>query len=62
MIICPIITYDSVVRWTRVKVDSAEKVLTKLQRIVGIVMIGCIRTMPTVSRVSPWLIFTLYVH
>ena len=48
-IICPVMTYGSVVWWTRVKLDSAERKLTKLQRIVYIAMTGCITTTPTAS-------------
>ena len=49
MILCPIITYGSVVWWTRVRLDSAEREMTKLQRMVCIAMAGCIRTIPTAS-------------
>ena len=40
MIICLVITYSSVVCWTRVRLDSAERELTKLQTMVCIAMTG----------------------
>ena len=49
MIICPVITYGSVVWRSRIRLDCDESELTKLQRIVYIVMTGCIRTTPTAS-------------
>ena len=49
MIICPVITYGSIVWWTRVRLNTAEKELIKLQRMICIAMSGCIRTIPTAS-------------
>ena len=46
MAICHDVPYNSVVWWTRVKLDSAERELTKLQRMVCIAITGCIRTTP----------------
>ena len=49
MVIRSVITYGFVVWWTRVRLGSAERELTKLQRMVCIVMTSCIRTMPIAS-------------
>ena len=49
MIISPVLTYGSVVWWIRVRLNSAEKELTKLQRMVHIAMTGCTRATPTAS-------------
>ena len=49
MIICPVITYGSIVWWTRIRLNTAEKELIKLQRMICIAMSGCIRTTPTAS-------------
>ena len=48
MIICSATTYGSIVWWTKVKLDTAERELTKLERMICITMPGCIRT--TVSH------------
>ena len=44
MVICPVVTCGSVVWWIRVKLESAERELTKLQRMDCIAMTACIRT------------------
>ena len=49
MIICPVITYGSIVWWTRVRRNIAEKELTKLHRLICIAMSGYIRTIPMAS-------------
>ena len=49
MILCPIITYGSVVWWSRTRLNTAELDLDKIQRMVCVAMSGCIRTTPTAS-------------
>ena len=49
MVICPVVPYGSVVWWTRVRLGSTEKKLTKVQRNVCIAMTGCIITTPMAS-------------
>ena len=49
MIICLVVTYGSIVWWSRGKLGSAQRDLTKLQRMICIAMTGCIKTTPMVS-------------
>ena len=49
MIICSIITCGSIVWWTRVRLDTAERELSKLQWKICIAMSACIRTTPKSS-------------
>ena len=62
MIICHVITYSSVVFWPRGKLDSTERELTKLQRMVCIAMAGRIRTTPMTSLELLLGLFSLSMH
>ena len=49
MVVCPIITYGSIIWWSRIRCDNAKSDLIRLQRMVCIAISGCMKTTPTAT-------------